>query len=217
MTSADDDRWWEAHQVRLPTAQNGRWSIEHFSVGPEGHVTDHGIEWPRGHYTRLVRYSDEVPEVDETMGIYVRPGGNMVMSDTPDEIEDHRPAMEEIRKRGGRVLIHGLGLGMITRFALEQPNVEHVDVVELDQEVIDLVSPHYRDQRLTIHQGDARTYPWPPDARWTVVWHDIWGDFKTENLKEMEAFHQRFEDRCEWQGSWSRNHLLAKQEREQSR
>jgi hypothetical protein len=132
------------------------------------------------------------------------------MWDTLGEIVDHREVMEQIRRRGGRVLIHGLGLGMILKFALAQDNVSHVDVVELDREVIELVGRYYRDPRLTLHQGDARSYRWPRGSRWTVVWHDIWGDYEVENLKEMAALHRSFARRADWQGSWSREHLLKK-------
>jgi spermidine synthase len=119
--------------------------------------------------------------------------------------------MAEIRRRGGRVLIHGLGLGMIVKFALAQANVTHVDVVELERDVINLVGRHYEDERLTIHHGDAMKYEWPPEAGWSVVWHDIWGDFQPGNLEEMDFLHRRFAARCEWQGSWSQDHLLARQ------
>jgi hypothetical protein len=209
--------WWEAFKVDLPAGQHGRWAIERFSVGPgdrlQPYFRVYGRDCPPGTYTRLVRYEDGVPDIDETMNTAVAVGGHPVMTDTPGEIEDHCSVMAEIERRGGRILVHGLGIGLILKFALALPNVGHIDVVELDQDVIDLVAPHYRDERLQIHHGDARTFPWPSSSRWSVAWHDIWGDFQLENLNEMAAFERRFAGRVDWQECWSKDHLLAKQRR----
>jgi hypothetical protein len=158
-----------------------------------------------------VRYTDAVPEVWEALDSVPAYGCISVMTDTPGEIEDHMDVMREIEQRGGRVLIHGLGLGMILRFALAQPNVVHIDVVELDRDVIELVGPHYADPRLTIHYGDATTYEWPADTRWDVVWHDFWDSVMPENLPQMEYMLRRFEGRCDWQQCWSQDHALRMQ------
>jgi len=121
--------------------------------------------------------------------------------------------MAEIERRGGRILVHGLGIGLILRFALALPNVRRIDVVELEQDVIDLVSRHYVDPRFHIHHGDARTFEWPAGTHWDVAWHDIWDDFQLGNLDDMAEFERRFEGRADWQGFWSKDHLLAKRER----
>ena len=205
--------WWERHKVQLPSVQNGRWALERFTVLPgtrlQPYFRVYGRDCPPGTYTRLVRYDAELPEIGDTMDVSGHTAGHPVMTDTPGEIEDHRAVMDEIKRRGGRVLIHGLGLGLISKFALDQDNVSHVDVVELDQDVIDLVARHYPDERLTIHRGDARTYRWPVGLSWSVVWHDIWGDYRIENLAEMAFLHRRFAGRAGWQGSWSKDYLLA--------
>jgi len=196
----------------LSAGGNGRWAVEHFIVEPEGlqpYLVEDGRICPPGTYTRLVHYDGGVPPIDETGTVHLRPGGHLVMSDTRAEIEDHQDVMNEIQRRGGRILIHGLGLGMIVKFALAEDRVSHVDVVELDQEVIDLVAPHYVDRRLTIHQGDARSFRWPAGTRWSIVWHDIWDDLSIDNLKQMAALHRRFGPRADWQGSWSMDYLRA--------
>lgn len=148
-------------------------------------------------------------------GRYVPPGtyhrlvvdGRMWMSDTPVEKRDHRPAVDAMR-RGGRVIINGLGLGLITAAALRLGC--HVDVVELDQRVIDAVSPWLVDVAaerggvLVVHQGDAYGYQWPAGARWDVAWHDIWPSISVDNLKGMHRLHRRYGRRVSWQGSWCR-------------
>jgi hypothetical protein len=213
MTDTTGDSWWQAHKVDLPAGQIGLWAIEHFTVSPDTRLQPYymvyGHDCPPGTYTSLVRYEDGPPEIGDTMDRSLYIGGHEVMTDLPGEIEDHREVMEQIRARGGRILIHGLGLGLIVRFALAQANVTHVDVVELNQDVIDLVAHHYKDERLHVHYGDAFTYEWPAEARWTVVWHDIWDNYLLVNLEEMERLRQRFAGRAGWQGFWSRDYLLS--------
>jgi spermidine synthase len=105
------------------------------------------------------------------------------------------------------VLVHGLGLGCLIRPVLLVPEVAELLVVELDQQVIDLVAPHYLaagDPRLRIVQGDA--YTWRPrrGERWAVAWHDIWDDICADNYEGMVRLHRRFARRTDWQGSWSK-------------
>jgi hypothetical protein len=217
-----NENWWLAHKVDLPEGQVGRWAIERFTVREgvrlQPYYLVYGRDCPPGTYTGLVRYEDGSPEIGETMDGATYLGGHEVMTDLPGEIEDHADVMEAIRTRGGRILIHGLGLGLIVKFALAQPNVTRVDVVELNQDVIDLVAHHYdRDERLQIHYGNAFTYEWPDDAHWTVAWHDIWDNYLLVNLGEMEFLRQRFAGRADWQGFWSRDYLLTVNERKHSR
>jgi hypothetical protein len=144
---------------------------------------------PAGIYTRLIERDPDV----------------LWMSDTPAEMSDHLVAVRRVAKtRTKRVLIHGLGLGMVLRAVLSFDHVQHVDVVEYDERVIRLVAPAYADGRVSIHHGNAYTYEWPDDARWDVVWHDIWPQLASGNLEGMEMLRRRFADRAKWQGFWAR-------------
>lgn len=147
--------------------------------------------------------------------------GRIWMSDTPAEWGDHLNAVFEIRRPATRrVLINGLGLGMVLKAALACEHVEHVDVVEFDQRVIDLVGPHYlTDPRVEIHHADAYAIKWTPGVRWDVAWHDIWPEIVTTNLPEMTKLHRKYGRRVGWQGSWCRERLqyYARQERAQER
>lgn len=137
-------------------------------------------------------------------------GDDVWMADNRDEMRDHLEVYEQTVKLGGRCLVHGLGLGLITRAMLDLPAVEHVDVVELESDVIRLVAPAFASDidkgRLTIHRGDCFTKRWVR-ARWTVVWHDIWQPMVLSNLTQMAELHNLFADRCQWQGSWGREWL----------
>lgn len=67
-----------------------------------------------------------------------------------------------------RARVTGLGRGCVVRGLLARPQVEHIDVVEIDVGVLDMVGPSFAGEpRLMIHQGDALTYTWPQGARFT--------------------------------------------------
>ena len=170
-------------------------------------VTHSGRGVPEGTYTRLLH------------------GTTVVMSDTPDEIRDHMPFVARAR---GRVLVHGLGLGMVARALLRNPEVNHVTVVEASPEVLRLVGPHVQPEgpgilfepaepapprkgrvvleapRLRLVFGDAFTWQPPPVERWDAAWHDIWPYISRENLPEMARLHRRFGGKVAYQASWAR-------------
>ena len=133
-------------------------------------------------------------------------GNWMVMSDTRDEYRDHAEAIFQAR---GRVLIHGLGLGCFLKAILAKSEVTHVDVVEIEQDVIDLIGPYFAsDPRVVIHQGDAYAYQFPRGTRWDISWHDIWGDKNCDDLEGHARLSRRYGGRVEWQGCWAHHQLL---------
>lgn len=143
-----------------------------------------------------------------------------IMSDTPAEVREHRHAIDNAT---GRVLIHGLGLGVLVSALLAKPDVTHIDVVEIDPDVIALTGPYYDDERVTIHRGDCRTFEHPADARWDYVWHDIWSHISARNLNDEEAEHGisypmmfgMFNDRSHMQGAWAYEEAVHMQEVQQ--
>ena len=145
-----------------------------------------GIPTPAGEYRLLVH------------------DGEVWMSDVPSEIADHAEVLEQAARRGGRVLVHGLGLGLVINDLLTLDRVEHVDVVELEPEIIRLTGVQFAGlDRVSIRWGNALTFEWPDDAWWSVVWHDIWADTGTETWEEAFALTARFAGRCDWQACWA--------------
>jgi spermidine synthase len=137
------------------------------------------------------------------------------MSDTPAEIRDHWTLFRNAR---GRVLVHGLGLGMAVRGLLLDSEVEHVLVIEKDPDVIAYIAPQlearFGTARWTVRQDDALTWKPEKGARWDVVWHDIWPSITSDNLDSMATLHRRFGARCDWQGSWAREECKDRARRE---
>lgn len=135
------------------------------------------------------------------------------MSDTHDEYRDH---MWFIHQAHGRVLIHGLGLGCSLKAILQKPNVEHVDVVEISQQVLDVIGPYFEsDPRVNLICDDALTREWPKGMTWDVVWHDIWDVKSVDDLGTTRAkLNRRFARRAGWQGGWAQEFLKAEQRRD---
>jgi hypothetical protein len=176
----------------IPEGTSGDWKIERFTVTKEDadrtknyaamHM-GHGYV-PPGTYTKLTR------------------NGGIIMSDTPDEIEDHRSPMFQAGSLAGHVLIAGLGLGLVTRGILLHANVLRVTVVEISADVIKLVGPHIQDDRLEIVEADIHKWRAPKGVRYTVAWFDIWGDLTSDDLAEMIRLKRRFAKRSVYKGCW---------------
>jgi spermidine synthase len=179
------------YRVTVPEGERDGWKIERFEIPQEGmgrvRYMMQGRDPGYGTFTRLKR------------------NGRIWMSDTNAEILDHLPVIQKIEeKTTRRVLITGLGLGMVLGATLRCPHVEHVDVIEIDRSLIELVGPHYTaDPRLAIHLGDAYEYKWPSGVKWDVVWHDIWPDITIDNLAGMKILKKKYAQRSGWVRCWA--------------
>lgn len=173
-------------KVTLPEGQKGQWRIERFT-------TD------RTDFHSLVR-GRGVP-VGETFTRAMR-GGTLVMSDTPAEMRDHWCA---VRNAKGSCLLNGLGIGIVLKNILLKTEVTEVTVVEISQDLIDLVAPHYNDPRVTFVCADALEYKPPKGKKYDMVWHDIWDYICADNLDEMSKLHRKYGRRAGWQGSWCKS------------
>lgn len=192
------ENFYQQYKVHVPEGVSGDYQVERFTVSEEDSertklrsiVTRSSWDYvPPGKYTRLLYW------------------GEVVMSDTPSEIRSH---LSFIHTAKGKVLIHGLGIGMCLQAVLNKPEVEHATVVEISPDVIKLVGGYYQAKygsRLHIINADAMTWKPAPGSRWGAVWHDIWNDICPDNVEDMKLLHRRFGKRCDWQGSWSRSLL----------
>lgn len=173
-------------KVTIPEAAKGLWRIERFKTDmPDFHSMLRGRGVPAGEeFMRLMR------------------GNVLVMSDTPAEMRDHYYA---VRMAKGSCLINGLGIGMVLKAVLKKPEVTDVTVIELSQDVLDMVAPHYADERVTFVCASAFDYQPPKCKQYGMVWHDIWDYICGDNLPEMHKLHRKYGRRAVWQGSWCRD------------
>lgn len=192
----------------LPTGQRGRWLIERKTVTKEKEewhrlramVNGHGRYVPAGDYTGLIMLGKDGKR---------SPFASPMMSDTPDERRDH---YWPVKKARGVCLITGLGLGVVANAMLLKPEVERVVVIEIEQDVIELVEPHWRGvhgDRLQVIHASAFTWKPPKGQRYGVVWHDIWPTISEDNLREMAMLKRRFARRADWQGAWAQDECRA--------
>jgi hypothetical protein len=197
-------KWYEKYKVDVPEGECGEHRIERFEVSEEdaafermrARIGAYGSPWGiglvAGEYTKLVRGR-----------------GTIVMSDTPDEIMSH---MDFIYAARGRVLITGLGLGMVARACLLKDEVTEVWIVEKETEVLDLVVPwlgKINPERclLKLVHADALDWIAPKAVRFTYVWHDIWDDLCGDNVEQMKRLHRKYGRRCDSQASWMRSQM----------
>lgn len=179
-------------EINVPNAVSGFWKVETFTVTKD----NASQKWlqlqgkrfcPPGTYKKLVKYEHYA---DVT-----------VMSNTPDEIRDCLPFVD---KAYGRILVNGLGLGVLLVALLEKENITKITVIEKSEDVIKLVSPSITDERVEIIHADAFEYKPSKDEQFECVWHDIWDYIDAENLPEMHKLHRKYGRRAIYQESWCR-------------
>lgn len=90
-----------------------------------------------------------------------------------------------------KILIVGLGMGLLPNYAKNIKNCSVVDVVEQNKEVIDYVD--YLDNSINIIEADA--YSYIPSKKYNLIIFDLWWNEKDvtleiqENLKKLYKEH----------------------------
>ena len=131
--------------------------------------------------------------------------GELMMSDTPFE---RRTNEEFVRKAKGKVMIAGLGIGMILnalRDKVSSGEVTEITVYEKYQDVIDVVYPKYQDMPLKVICQDILTYKPDKSEIYDTIYFDIWPTVGAENLKDIRLLHNRWKSRKPkdgWMDSW---------------
>lgn len=188
-------------KVEVPEGRAGAVEVRKFEVSEMtammSILRDGYRSCPAGEYTGLYR------------------NGGLWMSDTPAEARDHYAPVWEAKKRpNARVLVVGLGLGMVVKQLLLLDNVRSVDVVEIDPDVNQLVGPTYwEDERVRIYEADIFQKKWPVGTRWDVAWFDIWQNLSADNLPEMTTLARSYGRRADWKGYWGKDEIQAHERR----
>lgn len=194
----------------IPDGRSGLWEIRRMHL-PHGSMVSAMARatnkaaaslGDRETYTLLAR---------DTMATMHRGLGEVVMEDSPHELRKHLPILLTAR---GRVLVSGLGLGCVVRGLLTRPQVESIDVVEIDRDILDLVAASFAgESRVTIHHADALTIDWPAGTRWDFAWHDIWSD-EDQAQPHLSVLHAqllvRYEPMCGVQGAWEMPRVIKR-------
>ena len=143
-------------------------------------------------------------------------GGTLWMSDTPVELLEHIPVVDEVYKNKHRdVLILGLGLGVVVQAVLDMRHVKECVVVEKNEHILKVIGPQYEERygtRLRLVRADA--YRWKPDKHYGAVWADIWPTLSTDNIRKISNLRKRYGGACDWFGAWGETFLRLKRAEE---
>lgn len=135
----------------LKDGKVGSFELSHFEIKTDDlYAMFHGI--PEGKFIRLTNR------------------GKVIMSDTAMEKRTNRKFVENAH---GKVLIGGLGIGLILLAIQDKEDVEQITVVEKNIEVIELVSKQLPlNQKVNIEHDDVFTYK--PLFQYNAIYMDIW-------------------------------------------
>lgn len=172
-----------------------------------GKVPRHLLPWGQGQALNALVWKDDAfmfHVCAEALHLVDSPiegfGGYTVMDDSDRELSRH---LEAVKHAKGRVLKTGLGFGCFVRMCLLKPEVERIDVIEIDDNVIAHFGAEFKDNpRVRIYHGDALHVDIDPNARWDLAWHDIY----CAGNKGLQALHSKlllkYARHCRKQGAW---------------
>lgn len=116
-----------------------------------------------------------------------------MMSDAEFEKQTNRRILYHAR---GKILIAGLGIGMILIPLLKNKSVEKITVVEKEKDVIDLVFPkikkHDSSNKLELIQSDIFQLDLPKEQKFDVIYFDIWDNVCGDNYEQMKNLKSKF-------------------------
>lgn len=140
--------------------------------------------------------------------------GELWMSNTPDELND---ANELLYKAEGNVLIAGLGMGIIPWLLMQRGKVKKITIVEIDKDVIELISPYLKGLPVEIIEGSI--FDFKPKQHYDWGWFDIWQDISAENRSEYVRLRRKFKPHCTNILFWCDKEVkrLAREQREEER
>lgn len=171
----------------------GLWSIERIPAGGQlVSPTQFAINYARcgfPDYTILRHY---------TLACEMSHDAEIVMEDSRYELRKHLPIWIAAR---GRVLVTGLGLGCVVRGLLAKPDVDQIDVVEIDDDILRVIGPEFaKNPRVNLHHGDALKIDLP--GKFDFAWHDLWKE--GDGLQRLHAkLFIKYLRQCGPQGAWA--------------
>ena len=118
--------------------------------------------------------------------------GSIVMSDTEME---KRTNSEFVRNAHGKVLIGGLGIGLILLAVQDKVEVEKITVIEKNREVIDLVASQLP-LNGKVEIVNANVFDYVPSEKYNTIYMDIWNyinqDVYQEQMKPLISRYRKY-------------------------
>jgi spermidine synthase len=109
------------------------------------------------------------------------------MLDSPEELA----AIDKHTKTArGNCYVGGLGLGLVLKPLIENLLVTHIDVVEINKEVIEVVGPKFKHNKISIYHGDvSNLYP-NPCYDW--IYFDVWMVTPIEDIERYKKIASQY-------------------------
>lgn len=157
----------------LKDGKVGDFELTHFEIGENDlYAMFNGI--PSGKFIRLTHR------------------GGVVMSDTAMEKRTNR---EFVANAHGKVLIGGLGIGLILLAIQDKEDVEQITVVEKNKEVIELVG-NQLPLNSKVHIINDDVFEYKPLFKYNTIYMDIWNyinkDVYNEQMKPLISRYRRY-------------------------
>jgi hypothetical protein len=142
--------------------------------------------------------------------------GELVMTDADFEIDTNE---EFVYQAKGRVLVAGLGIGLVLSPLLKKESVESVLVIEKSEDVIKLVGEHYKSPKVEIVQGDilhtvilkSIATRVKDNGKFHTIYFDIWPDICTDYGDEIRFLKLRFRKYLVnggWMHAWCEKEMM---------
>jgi len=157
--------------VRLiPDGESGRFAVSE-DVGHDGDY--------RYFYQRIVCDRETVADCD------------------PARLREHDRFLKRAK---GRVLLSGLGCGLVLDALLKRDSVEHVTVIEKEKDIVALVKPAFKGERVAFVVEDVFQYRPDEEEHYDCAYHDIWMKRAGATGEEREKLEAVFASHCDWMG-----------------
>jgi len=173
---------WETVASKIPPAKSGKFSVVKRSIGegkclPMNDVFGYRDTCFLKDTTITVLYEGETDPKTDPKGVW--------MSDSP--FETYGMAQLAARTKPGKVLVGGLGLGILSNLLANRENIDQVIVVEKSPEIVRLVKD-YLHPKVKVIEGDFLEAIWKLEREgkeFSTVIADI---YKTCGEEEKELY-----------------------------
>ena len=149
-------------------------------------------------------YKNEVQIGKEYLFLYHKGLEKTMMSNHESETITNQKFIDSAK---GDILIFGLGLGLIVFPLLKEIGIKRILIVELDEGLIDMVSPIIRFQdtsrKVEIVKGDC--FSWETSEKFDTIYFDIWEIIDEKAYSQMEILEKRYQKNLKeggWIDSW---------------
>ena len=150
--------------------------------------------------------NDDFSIVHDDEETLLKHNNQYIMSDRESETHEHIPFFNQPLR--GKILVTGLGVGLINEYLITISEIERVVIVEKYKEVIEMVWPHCkRDERFEVVHADAET--WEPTMHFDYAWLDHWTEHFDMNREDWwESVYKKYKPHADVAMIWKPTHLM---------